>query len=68
MRGNRSRGLDVAASESVKDLKLLETERGGVVAKGTTGVVCCWLLRYPQKEGLAAEWQDPGKRAFSHLR
>lgn len=40
MRGNRSRGLDGAASESVKDLKLLETERGGVVAKGTTGVVC----------------------------
>lgn len=58
----------MAASESVKDLKLLETERGGVVAKGTTGVVCCWLFRHPRKEGLAAEWQDPGKRAFSHLR
>lgn len=58
----------MAASESVKDFKLLETERGGVVAKGTTGAGYCWLFRHPRKEGLAAEWQWPGERAFSHLR
>lgn len=38
--GNHSKGLGVAASESVKDLKLLEIERGGGVV--TTGTVCCW--------------------------
>lgn len=58
----------MAASESVKDLKLLETERDGVVAKGTTGAGCCWLFRHPRKASFAAEWQGPGECVFSHLR